>query len=153
VPIDASAAESRATSEGIAVDDQADTVTFRLTRPDPEFLYKLTLTFAFAVPPGTPDRDVDTHPVPATGPFLIDRYEPGRELRLIRNPQFHEWSTAAQPDGYPDQIVWRFGLDPQAAVTAVERSDADWGLYEFPFSAPGATGWRRSGPSTPHRRT
>jgi YVTN family beta-propeller protein len=124
-------------SEGIAVDDQADTVTFRLTRPDPEFLYKLTLTFAFAVPPGTPDQDVDTLSVPATGPYLIDRYEPGRELRLVRNPQFHEWSPAAQPDGYPDQIVWRFGLDPQAAVTAVERGDADWGLYEFPFSPPG----------------
>jgi YVTN family beta-propeller protein len=124
-------------SAGIVVDEQADTVTFHLTRPDPEFLFKLTLTFAFAVPPGTPDHDVGTHPVPATGPYLIDRYQPGRELRLARNPQFHEWSPAAQPDGYPDQIVWRFGLDPQAAVTAVERGDADWGLYEFPFSPPG----------------
>jgi YVTN family beta-propeller protein len=124
-------------SEGIAVDDQADTVTFRLTRPDPEFLYKLTLTFAFAVPPGTPDQDVGTHSVPATGPYLIDRYQPGRELRLVRNPEFHEWSRAAQPDGHPDQIVWRFGLDPQAAVTTVERGGADWGLYEFPFSPPG----------------
>jgi peptide/nickel transport system substrate-binding protein len=114
-----------------------NTVTFRLTGPDPEFLYKLTLTFAFAVPAGTPDQDVGTHPVPATGPYLIDRYQPGRELRLVRNPVFHEWSPAAQPDGYPDQIVWRFGLDPQAAVTAVERGNADWGLYEFPFSPPG----------------
>jgi ABC-type transport system substrate-binding protein len=124
-------------SEGIVVDDQADTVTFRLTGPDPEFLYKLTLTFAFAVPSGTPGQDVGTHPVPATGPYLIDLYESGRELRLVRNPQFHEWSTAAQPDGHPDQIVWRFGLDPEAAVTAVERGGADWGLYEFPFSPPG----------------
>jgi YVTN family beta-propeller protein len=124
-------------STAILVDDQADTVTFHLTRPDPEFLFKLTLTFAFAVPPGTPDHDVGTHPVPATGPYLIGRYQPGRELRLVRNPQFHEWSPAAQPDGYPDQIVWRFGLDPQAAVTAVERGSADWGLYEFPFSPPG----------------
>ncbi|HEY5988486.1 MAG TPA: ABC transporter substrate-binding protein, partial [Streptosporangiaceae bacterium] len=124
-------------SQGIVVDDQADTVTFRLTGPDPEFLYKLTLTFAFAIPSGTPDQDVGTHPVPATGPYLIDRYQPGRELRLVRNPEFHEWSTAAQPDGYPDQIVWRFGLDPDAAVTTVERGAADWGLYEFPFSPPG----------------
>jgi YVTN family beta-propeller protein len=124
-------------SRGITVDDSADTVTFHLSHPDPEFLYKLTLTFAFAVPAGTPDRDVGSHPVPATGPYMIDRYEPGRELVLKRNPQFHEWSKAAQPDGYPDQIVWRFGVSPDAAVTAVERGSADWGLYTFPFSPPG----------------
>ena len=124
-------------SRGITVDGSADTVTFHLNRPDPEFLYKLTLTFAFAVPAGTPDRDVGSHPVPATGPYMIDRYEPGRELLLKRNPQFHEWSKAAQPDGYPDQIVWRFGVSPDAAVTAVERGSADWGLYTFPFSPPG----------------
>jgi YVTN family beta-propeller protein len=124
-------------SAGIVVDDQANTVTFRLTRADAEFLYKLTLTFAFAIPSGTPDHDVGTHPVPATGPYVIDRYQPGRELRLMRNAEFREWSPAAQPAGHPDQIVWRFGLDPQAAVTAVEQGDADWGLYEFPFSPPG----------------
>jgi len=124
-------------SRGITVDGSANTVTFHLNRPDPEFLYKLTLTFAFAVPAGTPDRDVGSHPIPATGPYMIDRYEPGRELLLTRNPQFHEWSKAAQPDGYPDQIVWRFGVNPDAAVTAVERGSADWGLYTFPFSPPG----------------
>lgn len=68
---------------------------------------------------------------------MIDRYEHGKELLPKRNPQFHEWSQAAQPDGYPDQIVWRFGVNPDAAVTAVERGSADWGLYTFPFSPPG----------------
>ena len=124
-------------SRGIAVDDRANTVTFHLSRPDPEFLYKLTLTFAFAVPAGTPpDRDVGSQPVPATGPYMIDRYQPGRQLVLRRNPEFHEWSKAAQPDGNPDQIVWRFGVSPDAAVTAIERGAADWGLYTFPFSPP-----------------
>ena len=123
--------------QGIAIDDRANTVTFHLNHPDPDFLYKLTLTFAFAIPSGTPDRDVGLHPVPATGPYMIDRYEPGRQLLLVRNPDFHEWQEAAQPDGNPDQIVWRFGADPEAAVTAVERGSADWGLYEFRFSLPG----------------
>ncbi len=125
-------------SRGIAVDGPAGTVTFHLSHPDPEFLYKLTLTFASAVPAGTPaDRDVGRHPVPATGPYMIVRYEPGKALLLKRNPQFHEWSKAAQPDGYPDQIEWRFGVNPDAAVTAIERGSADWGLYTFPFSPPG----------------
>jgi len=125
-------------SRGITVDGAADTVTFHLSHPDPEFLYKLTLTFAFAVPAGTPaDRDVGPHPVPATGPYMIDRYQPGKELLLKRNPQFHEWSAAAQPDGNPDRIVWRFGVDPGAAVTAVEQGSADWGLSALPFMPPG----------------
>ncbi len=125
-------------SRGIVVDGLANTVTFHLRHPDPEFRYKLTLTFAFAVPAGTPaGHDVGRHPVPATGPYMIHRYTPGGELVLKRNPQFHEWSKAAQPDGYPDQIVWRFGVNPDAAVTAVERGSADWGLYAFPFSPPG----------------
>jgi YVTN family beta-propeller protein len=121
-------------SRGIAINDAAGTVTFRLRHPDPGFLDKLTLPFAFAVPAGTPrDRDVGREPVPATGPYLIGRYEPGRELVLTRNPQFREWSQAAQPDGYPDQIVWRFGMSADAAVTAIERGSADWGLYAGPF--------------------
>jgi YVTN family beta-propeller protein len=125
-------------SRGIVTNGQANTVTFHLSHPDPEFLYKLTLTFAFAVPARTPaDHDIGRRPVPATGPYMIVRYEPGKELLLKRNPQFHEWSKAAQPDGYPDQIVWRFGVNPDAAVTAVERGSADWGLYTFPFAPPG----------------
>src|SRR6185503_16135845 len=49
------------------------------------------------------------------GPYRIGRYRPGRELRLTRNPLFREWSKAAQPDGYPDEIVWKLGVDGNAA--------------------------------------
>jgi peptide/nickel transport system substrate-binding protein len=124
-------------SRGINTDAAANTVTFHLTHADPEFLDKLTLTAAFAVPAGTPDHDVGVHPIPATGPYLIQRYVVGKSLVLIRNPRFREWSPAAQPNGYPDRIVWRFGVNPEKAVTQVERGRADWGLYEFPFSPPG----------------
>ena len=46
----------------------------------------------------------------------------------MRNPYFHEWSHAAQPDGYPDRIVWRIGASTDAAVTAAERHSADYTL-------------------------
>ena len=42
---------------GIVADDAANTVTFRLVTPDPEFLKELALSVAVAVPSGTPDRD------------------------------------------------------------------------------------------------
>jgi hypothetical protein len=53
-------------------------------------------------------------------------YRPRLELRLTRNAGFHEWSRAAQPDGYPDAIVWKLGVEPQNAVTALEGGRADW---------------------------
>lgn len=123
-------------SRGIVVDDSARSLTFHLWRPDPDLLYKLAAADAFAVPPGTPIHDVGLHPVPATGPYQISRVRPGRSLTLTRNARFHEWSRLAQPDGYPDRIVWRFGVRPQAAVTAVESGTADWALYSPPFSPP-----------------
>ena len=83
-------------SRGIAADDRAGTVTFHLTQPDPDFLYKLTLTFAYVLPATTPDLEART-PLPATGPYMINRYTPGRELVMVRNPRFREWSAAARP--------------------------------------------------------
>jgi DNA-binding SARP family transcriptional activator/ABC-type transport system substrate-binding protein len=124
-------------AKGVTIDRAARSVTFHLTHADADFLSKLTLTFADAIPPGTPDHDVGRHPVPATGPYRITRYVPGHRLVLGRSPTFHQWSAAAQPDGYPDHIVWRFGLTPNAAVDAVEHGRADWALYPFPFSPPG----------------
>ena len=39
--------------ESIAADDANRTIVIRLRRPDPDFLYRLALPFASAVPPGT----------------------------------------------------------------------------------------------------
>jgi YVTN family beta-propeller protein len=111
-------------SDGIIADDREGTVTFRLTRPDPDFLYKLAQQYAFVVPASTPHRLLSS-PIPATGPYVIATYAPGRELHLVRNPVFREWSAAAQPDGYPDRIDWNFTATPTQAVKMVEQGSAD----------------------------
>jgi peptide/nickel transport system substrate-binding protein len=106
-------------SAGIETDDDAGTVTFHLVEPDPDFLNKLTMPFAFAVPAGTPDtavarRGADFTPIPATGPYMVERYSVGEtqgEVVLARNPEFEQWS-AARPDGFPDRIV--FPLEPNS---------------------------------------
>ena len=107
-------------SEGI--ETGASTITFHLSAPDPAFLYKLALPTAVAVPATTP---LKAHvPLPATGPYEIASYSANR-VRLARNRYFREWSPA-QPDGYPDRIVQRWGYrDDVAAATAVERGAAD----------------------------
>ena len=56
---------------------------------------------------------------------MISAYEPGREIKLSRNPRFRVWSGAAQPAGYPDEIVWKLGQRPDAAATSVIRGRAD----------------------------
>jgi peptide/nickel transport system substrate-binding protein len=117
-------------SKGIVTDPSANTVTFHLTRPDPDFLANLAQPNASVVPAGTPARDLGTRPVPATGPYRIQAVVPKRTLTVVRNPQFREWSRAAQPDGYPDAIQWDLSgsgstADEAAAVDAVERGQAD----------------------------
>jgi YVTN family beta-propeller protein len=124
-------------SAGILVNEAANTVTFRLWAPDPDFLHKLTLPYAAAVPADVSMRRPARRPIPATGPYMIDGYVPGRHLRLVRNPYFREWSNAAQPDGYVDRIVFRLGVDPDRAVTAIVRGRADYGIYDVPFAPPG----------------
>jgi peptide/nickel transport system substrate-binding protein len=116
-------------SRGIVTDRAARTVTFHLTAPDADFLTKLALPFAFAVPAGTPAHDVGTHAVPATGPYMVAAYRPKQKtLRLVRNRNFRPWSADAQPQGYPDAISWSWPYGPadaEAQVRAVERGAAD----------------------------
>jgi len=119
-------------SRGVVADDSAGTVTFHLSESDPELLYQLALPFADAVPAQTPEHVVTTHPIPATGPYMIARYVPKKSMEIVRNPHFREWSQAAQPDGFPDHIVWSLGAKPDAHVTAIEQGKADWTASMLP---------------------
>jgi YVTN family beta-propeller protein len=112
-------------SRGIVADDVAHTVTFHLVRPDPDFLYKLAFPAAYVLPGGTPRRPAGTHPLPATGPYMIASYRPQKLLRFVRNPYFHEWNRAAQPAGYPDRIDLRIGGTSDEAIRDVVDGRAD----------------------------
>jgi YVTN family beta-propeller protein len=112
-------------SRGVVTDDAADTVTFHLIAPNPEFLDRLTLPDAYPVPSGIPDRDIGLHPMPATGAY--EWVDVSRSAgTLVRNPYFHEWSHAARPDGYPDRIAFQGDVSSEAGITAVERGTADY---------------------------
>ncbi len=118
-------------SRGVVTDDAANTVTFDLVAPDPDFLARLTLPDAFTVPAGTPMHNIGFHPLPATGPYKVGFISP-HVVMLVRNPYFHEWSHAAQPEGYPDQIVFRHVASQADELTAIEQGKADFGLDGVP---------------------
>jgi ABC-type transport system substrate-binding protein/DNA-binding SARP family transcriptional activator len=110
---------------GIVTNDKAGTVTFHLTAPDPEFVNKLALPFADAIPPGTPDHQIQPTQLPATGPYMTQAFVPLHRWVLVRNPHFHQWSGQAQPGGYPSRIILRLDISPGAAIGAVEHNRAD----------------------------
>jgi peptide/nickel transport system substrate-binding protein len=111
--------------DGVVTDEASGMIAFHLTAPDPEFLFKLTLPFAYPVPPSVPDEEQPAAGVPGTGPYMLEAPMTGDGLTLIRNPRFRVWSPSAQPDGYVDQMEWSFGVEPQAQIDAVTTGEAD----------------------------
>jgi peptide/nickel transport system substrate-binding protein len=111
-------------SKGIETDSSARTVTFRLSRPDPDFLHEIQLVLV--VPAGSPARMARRRALPGTGPYVIKHWSPRRGGVLVRNPRFHERSPD-RPGGFPDEIAFRIDRS-RAQVPAVERGDADVAL-------------------------
>jgi YVTN family beta-propeller protein len=122
-------------SRGVVTNDATRTIVFHLTAPDPEFLYKLTeQDYTAPVPPGTPEHDSGLKPIASTGPYRIARAD-NTGITFARKRYFREWSHAAQPDGDPDAIVWRYFPTLQAATMAVQKGQADWLNGLIPTSA------------------
>ena len=115
--------------EGIETDDREAIVTIHLSAPDPDLLAKLALPFAYVLPADAPEPDqpmidpeqfgdVGEYTIPGTGPYVVDSFDPEKELRLERNPHFSLFSPDAQPAGYPNRIVLRILGDGNSARCA-----------------------------------
>ncbi len=118
-------------NRGVTADDGAGRLTVRLERPDPELLEKLAL-LVYPVPEGTPDADQRWQPVPATGPYMVTSAGPDG-VTLTRNPHFRQWSTAAQPAGYPDVIRFRVVTSESASIRHVLEGAASGAFTDEPL--------------------
>ena len=129
-------------------DEAAGTVTINLTRPDAEFLYKLGAA-ACGDPAGRRADEGCRHRrrSPGTGAYMIASYDPNKRMKLVRNPHFKEWSEDAQPDGYPDEIDYDFGLTEEAAGHGRRKRPGRLDVR----SSRRPTAWPRSAPSTRSR--
>jgi peptide/nickel transport system substrate-binding protein len=112
--------------QGVIADAKADTVTFHLVSANPEFLYQIAVPFGSVLPASTPAKDMGTVPIPGTGPYMIASYNPQKALILKRNPYFKQWSEAAQPNGYANEIDFNFSVTDENAITAIENGQYDW---------------------------
>lgn len=101
------------------VDDY--TLVIKLDRPFSPFLYLLTMTAAYVVPEEEVKRfgpDFSSHPV-GTGPFILKRWLPNRELVLIRRDDY--FAEKAVIKG----IVYRIIPEDLTAITEFELGNID----------------------------
>jgi peptide/nickel transport system substrate-binding protein len=112
-------------SSGVVADDANYTLAIHLTAADSEFLDKLALPFAFVVPSDTSRKITGNKVPPGTGAYMWKSYNPNTAAVLVRNPYFKQWSAEAQPDGNPNEIIEKYGLQISDEVTQVENGSAD----------------------------
>src|SRR5215467_4318879 len=112
-------------TKGVVANDSAYTLTINLTAPDPELMDQLSLPFAFAVPASTSPKLTGNNVPPGTGPYMWKSYNPNSQAVLVRNPYFHVWNAQAQPDGYPNEIIEKYGLQVSDEVTQVQNGSAN----------------------------
>src|SRR5215469_5476537 len=112
-------------TKGVVANDSAYTLTINLTGPDPELMDQLSLPFAFVVPASTSLKLTGNNVPPGTGPYMWKSYNPNTQAVLVRNPHFHVWNAEAQPEGYPNEIIEKYGLQVSDEVTQVQNGSAN----------------------------
>jgi peptide/nickel transport system substrate-binding protein len=116
---------------GIIANDANRTVEIRLDQPRGDFLYILAMEFSHFVPCGTPASDQSTHPIPSTGPYMVQSYRPNRSITLVRNPNYNN-QIPTMPSGNPDRVEATIITDPVAAYQKVVSGAADYDYQPVP---------------------
>ena len=116
---------------GIIADDAKGTIEIKLDQPRGDFLYILALEFSDFVPSGTPASDQSTHPIPGTGPYMVQSYTPNRSFTIVRNPHYNN-QIPTMPSGNPDKVVGKIITDPVAAYQQIVSGKADYDYQPVP---------------------
>ncbi len=116
---------------GITTNDANRTVEIKLDSPRGDFLYILAMEFSHFVPCGTPATDQSTHPIPATGPYVVQSYRPNRSITMVRNPNYND-QIPTMPTGNPDKVEATIITDPVAAYQRVIGGQADYDYQPVP---------------------
>jgi peptide/nickel transport system substrate-binding protein len=109
---------------GISTPDKY-TIVFHLTKPFGGTFYEaLTLPGTAPMPAEyaakfdkSSPSGLDSNPTKQafTGPYMIQSYQAGRQLVMVRNPAWSRSVDGVRP-AYADKIIWNAGADPNVAA-------------------------------------
>lgn len=78
--------------KGIYARDE-HTLVIELVKPSPQFIYKLSLSFISPYPEellgGEYEESQKSKPI-GTGPFYVEKFDPKKEITLLKNKNYHE---------------------------------------------------------------
>jgi len=119
---------------GITTNDQTGQITIKLTAPQGDFQNILATEFAAPLPASAPAKDTSNHPLPSTGPYMIQSYKPNKQIVEVRNPNFDAAALDNNvPSGNPDKVVWDVIGDDSVALQRVISGTDDWlGYHPIP---------------------
>jgi peptide/nickel transport system substrate-binding protein len=118
---------------GIAVDDTTGKITIHLTAPQGDFMNILATTFAAPVPAGSPAKDQSTTPLPSTGPYMIQSYQPNKIAIVVRNPNYDASQFDGNvPVGNPDKMTINIIGDDSVALQRVISGQDDYDFHQIP---------------------
>lgn len=68
-----------------------------------------------------------------TGAFIVDKWDRGQEIVLLRNDDYASWPANAKHEGPAkvDRIEWKFISDPTTRVAALKSEETD-AIYDVP---------------------
>ena len=95
-----------------------DELQIKLTAPDSAFKYVLAMPHSSVIPEGSGDQQAKD-PI-GSGPFVFDSFEPGREIKLTRNPDY--WDD---PKPYVDAVDEKLNVDPSVQLLQLQKGQID----------------------------
>jgi peptide/nickel transport system substrate-binding protein len=104
-------------------------LVIKLAHPAGDFLSRLAMPFACAVPPGTPSIAQQT-PLPSAGPYYVSGYTPGSRIVLSRNPNYN----GPRPSNL-DQILYQLNVPVDTSLAQIESGTADYAAGGLPTAA------------------
>jgi peptide/nickel transport system substrate-binding protein len=113
---------------GIAT--SGSTLTFRFAKPAPDFLARLSMHFACAVPQDHPIDAQGIDMTPTAGPYFVAERVPLRSVTLRRNPFYR----GPRPH-HVDEIAYTVNTSESANYLQIDRGEVDYAAGLLPSAA------------------
>jgi peptide/nickel transport system substrate-binding protein len=119
------------------------TILLQLKQPDPSIVSALSVfntqilpKHAFEAAPGSTDEEkakaYAEHPV-SSGPFVLESWQRGSEMRLVRNPNYWRQGEDGQPLPYLDGITLQVIPEDATRILKIKAGELD-GAEFVPYS-------------------